>query len=78
MPTSCGKKHFKKNDDLQISIYGEICGLSEGGRLLPILNDHKCKQFQSLEWQRVCYDLVSKYSLMFFVFGFRIYTDGIV
>ena len=30
--TNCGKVHFKELDGLQISIYGQICGLSQGGR----------------------------------------------
>ena len=33
IPTNCAKVHFKELDGLQISIYGQICGLSQGGRV---------------------------------------------
>ena len=36
--TNCGKVHLKKLDGLDISIYGQICDLSQGGR---VSNSHE-------------------------------------
>ena len=60
IPTNCEKINFKELDGLQISIFGQICGFSQGGKVPQMSNDHPCKKYVALMSPITCYYLRSK------------------
>ena len=63
MPSNCDKVNFKEFDGLQISIYGDICGLSAMGKLPQKKMNPLCESFDfnPLLWKTICYNFISKY-----------------
>ena len=66
-PTNCIQTNLNELDDLQVNIYGEICGLSSRGKIQKLANDDSCLRLPSLEKQTYCSYLLGKYSLPLFI-----------